>query len=451
MKKRRRGKLSIKMRITLWYAALLMLICAAIIWALAAASQRAALAYYEETLTSASLILLDEMEVEHGLLEIDDDIDDVPNVYASLFDEAGNLIYGRKWVTLPFEESSVRIVHEKGHSWYVYDTHVAVPGYDSMWLRMHMSSDVSDSVRASVVHEGFLVLAALAALALMGGYLITARAFAPVQQMNAVARTIARGEDLSARIPLGESGKGDELYALGRTINDMFARLERAFRREMQFTADAAHELRTPLNRIVTQGEYALSRETGEEKDEAVARMIDTAHGMSALVSQLLLLARMDAGQMQREDVCDLKQMADEIAQDMLPLMEERGMSLRLETAPCTLRVNRMILSRMMINLLDNAVRYGKEGGEIGVFLQAKGEQIEFTVKNEGDGLTREEAERVFERFWRCDSARTTQGTGIGLSLVRSGAKAHGGSVQVSSVQGAWTSFTVTLPQNEEK
>jgi len=451
MKKRRRGKLSIKMRITLWYAALLMLICAAIIWALAAASQRAALAYYEETLTSASLILLDEMEVEHGLLEIDDDIDDVPNVYASLFDEAGNLIYGRKWVTLPFEESSVRIVHEKGHSWYVYDTHVAVPGYDSMWLRMHMSSDVSDSVRASVVHEGFLVLAALAALALMGGYLITARAFAPVQQMNAVARTIARGEDLSARIPLGESGKGDELYALGRTINDMFARLERAFRREMQFTADAAHELRTPLNRIVTQGEYALSRETGEEKDEAVARMIDTAHGMSALVSQLLLLARMDAGQMQREDVCDLKQMADEIAQDMLPLMEERGMSLRLEPAPCTLRVNRMILSRMMINLLDNAVRYGKEGGEIGVFLQAKGEQIEFTVKNEGDGLTREEAERVFERFWRCDSARTTQGTGIGLSLVRSGAKAHGGSVQVSSVQGAWTSFTVTLPQNEEK
>jgi len=337
MKKRRRGKLSIKMRITLWYAALLMLICAAIIWALAAASQRAALAYYEETLTSASLILLDEMEVEHGLLEIDDDIDDVPNVYASLFDEAGNLIYGRKWVTLPFEESSVRIVHEKGHSWYVYDTHVAVPGYDSMWLRMHMSSDVSDSVRASVVHEGFLVLAALAALALMGGYLITARAFAPVQQMNAVARTIARGEDLSARIPLGESGKGDELYALGRTINDMFARLERAFRREMQFTADAAHELRTPLNRIVTQGEYALSRETGEEKDEAVARMIDTAHGMSALVSQLLLLARMDAGQMQREDVCDLKQMADEIAQDMLPLMEERGMSLRLERrpAPC--------------------------------------------------------------------------------------------------------------------
>jgi len=126
-------------------------------------------------------------------------------------------------------------------------------------------------------------------------------------------------------------------------------------------------------------------------------------------------------------------------------------MSLRLEPAPCTLRVNRMILSRMMINLLDNAVRYGKEGGEIGVFLQAKGEQIEFTVKNEGDGLTREEAERVFERFWRCDSARTTQGTGIGLSLVRSGAKAHGGSVQVSSVQGAWTSFTVTLPQNEEK
>ncbi len=443
---RLRGKISIKGRITLWYAALLALICAVVILALAVASERAAMAYYTKTLESASYILRDEMEVEHGLLEIDSDIDDVPNVYAALFSEAGDLIYGRAWVLLPFEEGTVRVAHEAGHSWYVYDTHVAVPGYDSVWLRMHMSSDVSDSVRASVVHEGFFLLVALAALALLGGYLLTRRAFAPVQRMNAVAESIARGEDLSARIPLEDTERGDELHALGRTINGMLMRLEEAFRREAQFTADAAHELRTPLNRIVTQAEYALSREEPQEKDEAAARVVETARDMNALISQLLLLSRMDAGQTPMTDECDLEEMVTQIAEDMLPLMQERRMTLRLETATCVMTGNRAILSRMMINLLSNAVRYGREGGEIAISMRREENAVRLTVKNEGDGLEPQELERVFTRFWRADGARATPGTGIGLSLVMSAAKAHGGSVRAESAPGAWAAFTVTLP-----
>ena len=443
---RRRGKLSIKGRITLWYAALLALICAAVIFALAAASERAAMAYYTKTLESAAFILRDEMEVEHGLLEIDSDIDDVPNVYAALFNEAGDLIYGRAWVSLPFEEGNVRVAHEAGHSWYVYDTHVAVPGYDSVWLRMHMSSDVSDSVRASVMHEGFFVLAVLAILALLGGYILTRRAFAPVQRMNAVAESIARGEDLSARIPLEDAEQGDELHALGHTINAMLMRLEESFRREAQFTADAAHELRTPLNRIVTQGEYALSREAEEEKDEAIARVLETAQEMNALISQLLLLSRVDAGQTPMTDECGLGEMVTQIAEDMLPLMQERRMTLHVETAACVMTGNRALLSRMMINLLDNAIRYGREGGEIAISMRREAGQVNITVRNEGDGLEPQELERVFTRFWRADSARATSGTGIGLSLVMSAAKAHGGSVRAESEPGVWAAFTVTLP-----
>lgn len=446
MKKRFCGRLSIKGRITLWYAALLALICASVILALALASEQAAMAYYTETLESASLILLDEMEVEHGLLEIDDDIDDVPNVYAALFDEAGDLVYGRAWVSLPFEEGSVRVVHEGGHSWYVYDTHVAVPGHESLWLRMHMSSDVSDSVRASVVHEGFWVLAALVVLALLGGYWVTRQAFMPVQQMNAVAESIARGEDLSARISLDPAQRGDELHALGHTINGMLTRLEEAFRREAQFTADAAHELRTPLNRIVTQSEFALSRESAQEKDEAVFRVLETAQEMNTLISQLLLLSRMDAGQTPMTDKFDPGAMIAQIAEDMLPLMQEKRMTLRLETATCTLTGNHAILSRMLINLLDNAVRYGKEGGEIGIFMRREADSVTITVRNEGDGLSPQELEHVFTRFWRADGARSTPGTGVGLSLVMSAARAHGGSVRAESECGAWAAFTVTLP-----
>lgn len=439
-------RLSIKGRITLWYAALLMLILAAVVWALSSASDRAAMAYYEETLRSASVILQDEMEVEHGLLEIDDDIDDVPNVYASLFDEGGELIYGRKWVSLPFEEGAVRLTHEGSHRWYVYDTYVAVPGYESVWLRMHMSSDVSDSVRASVLHDGVYLLPLLAVITLLGGYLITARAFLPIRKMRTVADSIVSGEDLSARIPLDAGVQKDELYALGETVNGMLARLEDAFRRETQFTSDAAHELRTPLIRMITQGEYALSLENMQGKDDALVSMLDSAQEMNALVSHLLLLARMESGQLPREDLCDLSAMLCEIAEDMLPLMQERSMTLRLSTLQGCVMGNRRMLARTAINLIDNAIRYGREGGEISISMQRSEDTLSFTVHDDGPGLSEDDAKHVFTRFWRSDSARTTEGTGIGLSLVAACAKAHGGSACVKSEPGQGAAFTVTLP-----
>lgn len=443
-------RLSIKGRITLWYAALLVLICLCVVFVLSLASEHASMAYYEKTLHSASYILLDEMEVEHGLLEIDDDIDDVPNVYAALFNEQGDLVYGRKWVSVPFEKDVVRRVHEGKHSWYVLDTHVSVKGYENLWLRMHMSSDVSDSVRASVLHGGWWFLPLLAALALLGGYMVTARAFFPVFKMNEVTRSITKGEDLSARIPVKETFRSDELSDLGKTINDMLARLELSFKREAQFTADAAHELRTPLNRIVTQCEYALSLNDAQEKDDALSCTLDAAQDMNALISQLLLLSRLDAGQTPLDEECDLAQIVAQIAEDMLPLMQEKRMTLRLQTLSCTLHGNRSILSRMLVNLLDNAVRYGKEGGEIAVLMRREGGNILLTVENEGVGLSEQDAEKVFTRFWRSDRSRSTPGTGVGLSLVMSAAKAHGGSAKAFGIPGERAVFTITLPENEK-
>lgn len=439
-------KLSIKWRITLWYAALLALLCAMTVAILASSAERSAMAYYEETLRSASIILLDEMEVEHGLLEIDADIDEIPNVHTALFEENGNLIYGRKWVSAPFAENEIRIIQENGHNWYILDTHVSVPGYESIWLRAHMSSDAAYSVRSAVRHDGLFVLAALVILALIGGYFLTARAFAPVHKMSAVAQSIAGGEDLSARIPLEDSVQGDELQELGMTLNNMFNRLEQAFRREMQFTSDAAHELRTPLNRMITQAEFALSREDVQEKDDAIAAMLESANDMNALIAHLLLLSRMDSGQTPVDDECDIGQMAAQIAEDMFPLIEEKEMTLRLETVSCVLRANRSILSRMLINLMDNAIRYGKTGGEISVSMRKEPNRLFVTIRNEGEGITDSELEQVFTRFWRADNARSTPGTGIGLALVQSGAKLHGGSVSAQSEPGAYAAFTIELP-----
>ena len=438
--------LSIKSRITLWYALLLLTICLAALWLLMSAANRSVFRYCEDTLKNASIIIQDELEIEHGYLEIDEDIDDVPNVYAGLFDEAGSLIYGRRWVEAPFVEHEVRPVLDASNSWYVYDVRISVPEFDVAWLRLAMSANELSGVRQAMWHYGLLLLPLLAGLALLGGYLITARAFLPVQRISDVTSSIVNAQDLSARIAVDAHTDGDELHHLGHTINGMLSRLEHAFQREQQFTSDAAHELRTPLNAIITQGEYALSRAQADEKDEAVAQMLNTAGEMNAMVRQLLTLARLEAGQMEKNDVCDLSEMLANIAEDLEPMAAERGMRIASSLIPCTLLVNRAMLSRAVINLLDNAIRYGNPNGEIHLVMAQVSDDVRISVTNDGPGLTPEEMEQVFTRFWRSDASRATSGSGVGLSLVKSIAKAHGGSVSVNSIPGQSVCFTISLP-----
>lgn len=446
MKKLPIAKLSIKVKITLWYALFLLVICLASLWLLFAAAEHAVTLYCEETLISASVIIQDELEVEHGYLEIDDDIDDVPNVYASLFEDDGSLIYGRTWVDAPFEENAVRHLSGRENSWYVYDVRISVPEWENVWLRLHMSSNELTGMRQAAWQYGRWLLPLLALLALAGGHRITARAFRPVKRMSDVASSIVNAQDLSARITHDAETDGDELHRLGHTINGMLERLEHAFQREQQFTSDAAHELRTPLNAIITQGEYALTRTETDEKDAALEKILQRASDMNGMVHQLLMLARLESGQMERDDVCDLSKLLQSIAEDMQPLAEERGMQLQPELTPCTLAVNRPMLTRAVVNLVDNAVRYGREGGRIDLRLEKENGEALLSVTNEGEGLSAAEIEKVFTRFWRADASRATPGSGVGLALVRSIARAHGGSVQAESEPGAWTRFTIRLP-----
>lgn len=438
--------LSIKARITLWYAVLLVTICTAAAVLLVGISDHAIDAYSRDTLMSAAVVLMDEMEVEHGMLEIDTDMEDVPNVYASLFKEDGSLIYGRKRVSLPFQDGAVREAHESGHSWYVHDVRLSIPEMENVWLRLYLSSDVASGVYDALAFYGIGLLPLLGLLALGGGYLITARAFRPVKEMTRLAASIAGGGDLSRRVTTLEGRTGDELHTLAATLNAMLARLQQAFDHERQFTSDAAHELRTPLNAMRIQGEYALAQESSDEKDEAIVRMLEKNEEMHALVSQLLIIARMDAGQTPLEDVCDLAQMIAQVAEDMYPVAQERGVRIETELAPCRIRGNRAMLTRALINLTDNAIRYGKENGLVRIALHVEGAEVRITVSDDGQGIDKGDLPHVFERFWRADSARASQGTGIGLAIVRAAARMHGGEAYAESEAGKGSCFAIRLP-----
>jgi len=440
-------KLTVKARITLWYAALMVMICAAASMVLFGVSAHARKAYCRDTLQSAMVVILDEMEIEHGIMEIDADIDEVPNVYAALFDLQGNLIYGRRRVEAPFEEGSVRAVQSGGHSWMILDTCVTVPGYEPIWLRLHMSADLSMGVTHSTVRLGIWLLPLLSLAALCGGYLITRRALLPVREMTQAASVIAGGGDLSQRGALTRYDEaGDEIQALACTLEEMLGRLESSFEHERRFTGDAAHELRTPLNAVRTLGEYALTREKPDEKDEAIAQMLDKNEEMRALVDQLLLIARLDAGQTPMQEDVDLAALMENVAEDMAPVAQERDIRIETAFAPACVRGNAALLTRAVVNLVDNAIRYGREGGSVRMALaQAESEAV-ICVTDDGTGMDREALSHVFERFWRGDSARTTQGTGIGLAIVHAAAAAHGGSVQAKSTPGKGSEFVIRLP-----
>lgn len=437
------SRLSVKARLTLWYALLLLLICALSALVLAGAAERTERAYCKKMLENAAAMLVDELEYEHGELEIDSDIDDVPNVYASLFGEDGGLIYGRRRTDLPFEDGAMRRVQSGGHDWYVYDVRLAYAERVDVWLRLCTSMDVSQNAWLSMLRYGFWFLPLLVALALVGGYLLTARAFRPVRQMTELAVSIASGGDLSRRI--GSGGAKDELHALSAAFDGMLERLERAFARERRFTSDVAHELRTPMNAIEVQCEYALSRENVDEKDAALEQILAKNEEMNLLVRNLLLIARMESGQMECSDVCSLDAMLTDIAGDMEPVAAERSIRIALELCPCAIRGNRAILARAFVNLMDNAIRYGRAGGCVTMRMELMPAQVAVTVEDDGCGIAREDLPMIFERFWRADGSRSTPGTGIGLSIVKTAVELHGGSISVDSAPGEGTSFRILL------
>lgn len=442
--------MSIKGRITLWYAALIVFICGTALFSLFAISRYAQDVHCREKLENATVIIMDEMEIEHGIMEIDADIDDVPGIYAALFDLEGELIYGRRWAELPFEEGSIRSVKEGSHSYMVRDTLLSVPDLEPVWLRLYMAAYLPMNTLQAVIRYGLWLLPLLAAVALLGGYLITARAFGPVGRMSRMAESIAGGSDLSGRIGATTTTDGhDELQALAGTLDGMLERLQNAFDRERQFTSDAAHELRTPLNAMQMQGEYALACADIREKDDAVARMLEKNEEMRRLVNQLLMIARLDAGQMELEDSVALKPLIEGIAEDLGVVALEKGVHIETALEDICVQGNRSMLARIVINLADNAIRYGREQGFVRITLTQDDENAVISVMDDGCGMDEAALAHAFDRFWRADSARTTTGTGIGLSIVQAAVKAHGGEIAVESETGKGSCFTIRIPKKE--
>lgn len=283
-------------------------------------------------------------------------------------------------------------------------------------------------------------------IACLGGAWLSGRALKPVADITAAALTISI-ENLSGRLPVPATG--DELAHLTEVLNTMLARLEGAVKTLSQFVADASHEFRTPLAVIRTTAELALRRARAPEAyRDSLQEIAAEAERMTTLVEDLLILARSDAGVVDMPLApLDLRDVLSGVLAEIKSLAEFRQVRIKpsLGEKAAIVAGNRPAVHRLFLVLLDNAVKYSPEGGEVIVTLSDHSVKIE----DFGAGISPADLPHIFKRFYQADRARSHGGYGLGLSLAESIVKAHGGSIDVVSKPGAGSTFQVTLAARE--
>lgn len=447
-------RLSIRMRVTLWFTAMMSLLAILMLVFLYLAGQRTVRSLLRDRLTSVVQNSLDYIEYDDGRLELDDDMDFFVNgVYRSIYDAEGRMLYGRipeKYNGIQaFQDGTMQEFDDEETNWYIYDIQYEVPGYGDVWVRGILSSENASSTFSSLFYLAMIALPCLVLLAALGGYFLISRAFLPVRRIADSAEQISSGNDLSRRIALGEAN--DEIYQLAATVDRMLDRLEDSFAREKQFTSDASHELRTPLSVILSQCDYSLSRpQSTEEMSQALEAVQEQARKMSILISQLLTLARADRGQdrVLLEQI-DLSYLTEMVSMQIEEMAESKQISVHTDITPeLVILGDETMLMRMLLNLMENAVKYGKHGGNLWITLSRREDMICGSIRDDGIGISAENLPKIWNRFYQVEPSRssTVGGVGLGLSMVQYIVRVHGGSITAESELGKGTVFTFRLP-----
>ena len=286
------------------------------------------------------------------------------------------------------------------------------------------------------------------AVALAGGWFLAGRALRPVEAITEAARRIAAG-DLTQRLAASQSS--DEIGRLAATFNEMIARLETSFRQIQRFSADASHELRTPLTVMKGETELALRRPRSPEDYQGVLESsLEEIDRMTRIIDDLLFLSRADLGEVQMEHrPVRLDMLVEDIQRQAAVLGQEQGIEVLSKVIePATVLGDELRLRELVLNLVENAVKYSRSGGKVEMAVAREDSTVRFSVTDQGIGIPPESQNRIFDRFYRTDEARaySPKGTGLGLAICKWIAEVHHGRIEVQSELGKGSQFTLILP-----
>lgn len=316
--------------------------------------------------------------------------------------------------------------------------------------RIHVgcSLDTIDSQLNQFARKLFVVGSCLLIIGLLGGWVISSRMIRPLKRISSSASRIS-ADNLSERIDTARVET--ELLPLAEVLNDAFSRLQTTFEQLTRFTADASHELRTPLAIIKANVELALLRpRSTDEYRETLQTCLQSIVRLTQLVEGLLTLARADAGQwVPRQDTVNLDVVVNDVAQQLKPFADAGQVLIKTDVSAVDVIGDEATLSRVVMNLVENAIRYNHPGGHVRLYLGTKDDDAILKVTDTGSGIPEEDQPRVFERFFRADKARSRDigGNGLGLAICKSIIDAHHGTITFISHPGDGTTFRVKLPR----
>lgn len=315
-------------------------------------------------------------------------------------------------------------------------------------LRVGTSLQATEEMLHRLLVALFIASPIAIIVSLLGGWFLAGQALRPVDSITLAAQRITAG-DLTQRITTPRST--DEIGRLASTFNNMIARLEVSFRQIRQFSADASHELRTPLTITKGETELALRRpRQAEDYQRVLESNLEEIDRMSRIVDELLFLSRADLGEIKiKRSPVQLDGIVREIQQQAMILGQDRQVeTIVKEVVPILVSGDDLRLRELFLNLVDNAIKYSHPGHTVEMSLVQEGDKGKFNVRDQGIGISLEDQSRIFDRFYRSDSARShaTKGTGLGLSICKWIVDSHHGSIRVQSSPDRGSCFTVLLP-----
>lgn len=449
-------QISWKMKVTIWYTFFVVLITGFAMFSITRYAKQTFAVTHEEELEEAVDDFVDDMEIDDGTAEAGKDGYYDNDMVFSIYNSSGELINGYVPKYFPLntklKDETSQVIEFEELQWRTFDKRVSEDDV-VYWVRGIMYETRSAAMERTVLLIELGVLPLLVLLAAVGGYFITRRAFAPVDEIRQTAERIANGGNIGERVP-ERKAKG-ELQRLAKTFNGMLDTIESTIEEEKQFTADASHELRTPIAVIIAESEYgAMDDVTEEERKEALKVVLEQGNKMSLLISQLLTMSRNENSRRTAQyEKVSISKVAETVAGELKSKAKEKNIEILMEVQQdLNVYAEQMGLTRIFVNLIENAIQYGRNNGFIRVDIRKIRDEIQVKVTDNGIGIKPEHLPNIFKRFYRVDKVRTNGNeihAGLGLSMVQILTKNYGGEIQVESIYGEGTTFTLHFPLYE--
>lgn len=445
---------SIRARVTLYYSVVLILITIVVFGTFLITIDLQTTNVSRSNLTTAVQSAFDSIEYTNTLIEVDNDFDGYyKGVQRLVYSETGSLIIG----SLPSEFPSAtaltndtfKEIEGTSETWLVYDLYNVYPNGQAIWIRGITTLDNGVATIKSIRTVMIIALTILLLLAIIAGRRITKKAFDPVADIIHSAENISGGSDLSKRLPLYDNK--DELYYLTDTLNQMMDRLQTAFDSEKQFSSDVSHELKTPISVILAECEYMLAENRSvEEYKDAIETIQQQSKRTMGLISQLLQLSRtFGTDKILSKENIDLSLLCESVVDSLEKAAAAKGITLKGNIEEdVNINADESLIMRMILNLVSNGIKYGREDGFVKLSLFKDVDRIIIKVSDNGIGIAESDQENIFNRFYKVDKSRKADENsyGLGLAMVKWIAEAHGGTVSLESELGKGSTFTVSMP-----